>query len=222
MPTKHIDAAQWDRIEAMTVDLVREKNVPIKEGDVLKEVIATGLETLSGMNVNGLIDRFTYRARHSAILMSKLKPSGTATTQLSAPTAATAAALLEDSTAFIVCVYGNTNSGRSTFASALADTLNAANGLTVNLYDDASATEIRQAWADYETGRGAVVVVHQNSQIEAINTLYSTHRSILNLEDTPELSIDSGIPLALNTSLLKATMRSRPESIDSAELKDEQ
>lgn len=218
MPTKHIDAAQWSVIEAMTVELTQQTNVPVKEGDVLKEVIAAGLNSLTA---KGLGERFAFQPRHSAVIMSKLDPSGTATTSLNAPTAATTAALLEDSAGFIVCVYGKTNSGRSTFARALYDELSAAQRITVNLYDDAGAEAISQGWIDYNDGKGAIIVLHAPDQMQALDRLYSTHRSVLILEEGAEIALNSGSGTALDTSLLKATMRSAPERIAVGDLKKE-
>ncbi|MBY5246600.1 hypothetical protein [Klebsiella quasipneumoniae] len=217
MPTKHIDAAQWSAIETMAVELTQQTNAPVKEGDVLKEVIAAGLNALS---VKGLGDRFAFQPRHSAVIMSKLNPSGTATTNLTAPTAATTAALLEDSAGFIVCVYGKTNSGRSTFAQALYDELSAAQRLTVNLYDDAGAEAISQGWADYNDGKGAIIVLYAAGQMQALDGLYSTHRSVLILEDCAEIALNAGS--ALDTSLLRATMRSAPERMPVREQEEDE
>lgn len=217
MPTKHIDAAQWSAIETMTVELTQQTNAPVKEGDVLKEVIAAGLNALT---VNELGERFAFQPRHRAVIMSKLNPSGTTTTHLTAPTAATAAALLNDSAGFIVCVYGKTNSGRSTFAQALYDELSATQRLTVNLYDDAGAEAISQAWADYNDSKGAIIVLHAASQMQALDGLYSTHRSVLVLKEGAEIALNAGIATGLDTSLLRATMRSAPERMVVGELKE--
>ncbi|MEN4536735.1 hypothetical protein [Pantoea agglomerans] len=219
MPTKHIDAAQWSAIETMTVELTQQTNAPVKEGDVLKEVIAAGLNALS---VKGLGDRFAFQPRHSAVIMSKLDPSGTATMHLTAPTAAAAAALLEDSAGFIVCVYGKTNSGRSTFAQALYGELSAAQLLTVNLYDDAGAEAISQGWADYNDGKGAIIVLHAAGQMQALDGLYSTHRSVLVHEEGAEIALNAGSGTTLDTSLLRATMRNAPERMPVGKLKEDE
>jgi len=219
MPTKHIDAAQWSAIETMTVELTQQTNAPVKEGDVLKEVIAAGLNALS---VKGLGDRFAFQPRHSAVIMSKLDPSGTTTTNLTAPTAAAAAAMLEDSAGFIVCVYGKTNSGRSTFAQALYDELSAAQRLTVNLYDDAGAEAISQGWADYSDGKGAIIVLHAAGQMQALDRLYSTHRSVLVIEEGEEIALKEFSGTALDVSLIRATMRSAPERMTIGELKEKE
>lgn len=207
MPTKHIDATQWATIEAMTLELARQKNATIKEGDVLKEVIAAGLEVL---NFKGLSDRFEFQARYNAIIMCKLHHGGTASTSITVPSVATTAALLDGNEGFIVCVYGNTNTGRSTFAQALYDELNGADGRTVNLYDDADHDAIRHGWADYKGGKGAIVVLQAGSQIKAMDGLYSTHRAMLILEEGREIPLESSEPVALDTSLLRATNRSEP------------
>ena len=55
--------------------------------------------------------------------------------------------------------------------------------LTVNLYDDADAEAINQGWASYNTGRGVIIVLHAASQVQALDKLYSTHRSVLILEE---------------------------------------
>ena len=186
MPTKHIDAAQWSVIEAMTVELTQQTYVPVKEGDVLKEIIAAGL---NAVNVTGLGDRFAFQPRHSAVIMSKLSPGGTTTTHLTAPIAGTAAALLEESAGFIVCVYGKTNTGRSTFAQALYNGLTTAKRLKVNLDDDADTAAVSRGWADYHSGRGAIVVLHAAGQMQALDGLYSKHCSILTLEEGAEIPL---------------------------------
>lgn len=219
MPTKHIDAAQWSAIETMTVELIQQTNAPVKEGDVLKEVIAAGLNALS---VKGLSERFAFQPRHSAVIMSKLSPSGTATTNLTAPTAATTAALLEDSAGFIVCVYGKTNSGRSTFAQALCDELSTAKRLTVNLYDDAGAEAISQGWADYNNGKGAIIVLHAAGQMQALDGLYSTHRSVPVIEEGEEIVLKAYSGTDLDMSLIRATMRRAPERMTIGELKEKE
>jgi Flp pilus assembly CpaF family ATPase len=154
--------------------------------------------------------------------MSKLNPSGTATTNLTAPTAATVAALLEDSAGFIVCVYGKTNSGRSTFAQTLYGELSAAQLITVNLYDDAGAEAISQGWADYNDGKGAIIVLHAAGQMQALDGLYSTHRSVLVHEEGAEIALNAGSGTILDTSLLRATMRSAPERMPVGELKEDE
>ena len=56
VPTKHIEAKLWDRVEQRTVDAVTELGVPLKDTEVLQYVLIVGLATIQNAHIAVLHD----------------------------------------------------------------------------------------------------------------------------------------------------------------------
>ncbi|ARJ44417.1 hypothetical protein B1H58_20590 (plasmid) [Pantoea alhagi] len=176
MPTKHIDAGQWASIEALTIDLIKKRNTLIKEGDVLKDVIAAGLAATS---VETLSQKYAYCPRYGVFIHGrKNNESVYYHWNSDAPAAGTVAGWLEEAgaTEFIVCVYGKAHSGRTTFATQLLTELRT-RGCDTEYFDDMDDdADMAQAWRFYLSGKSAIVVVDAADYHPATERLFYHHQ----------------------------------------------
>lgn len=194
MPTKHIDAEQWAQIEALTVELTQERNTPIKEGEVLKTVIAAGLEATS---IELLKSNFAFNPRYGVFIVRKGEQEQDEETTLNHPWTHTPteseklADLLAEGgdSPFIVCVYGKTNTGRTTFATKLYKELNG-RGRDTEYFDDSDRSDIAQAWRLYRTGKSVIIVLHAPDYLRAGEMLYSQHIIFRNVDSDERLTFD--------------------------------
>ncbi|WP_258086609.1 hypothetical protein [Xenorhabdus bovienii] len=186
MPTKHIDSEQWSKIEAMTVDLIDEKKAIIKEGDVLKAVIARGLASIT---LPELSAQFDYQPRFSVIMHTTVNENMTGLSCFDSPTVNDLVSVMEKDEAFILCVYGKKNTGRSTFAEGVMNALKAKKKISgVRFYDDAVEADITEAWKDHNAGAaGVIVVLYADDQLEATNQFYMVKSRLWNLDEVTEL-----------------------------------
>lgn len=176
MPTKHIDAGQWASIEALTIDLVKKRNILVKEGDVLKEVIAAGLAATS---VETLSQKYAYCPRYRVFIHGrKNNESVYYHWNSDVPAAGTVAGWLEEAgpTEFIVCVYGKANSGRTTFATQLLTELRTRGSDTQYFDDMDDDTDMAKAWHLYLNGKSAIVVVDAADYLPATERLFYHHQ----------------------------------------------
>ncbi|EIL8169170.1 hypothetical protein LMD66_004684, partial [Salmonella enterica] len=69
MPTKHIDAAQWEQIEELTLELSRQRNQIVKESEVMKIIIDNGLSKTTKEEIAAQLD---YKPSCNVIIMYKI------------------------------------------------------------------------------------------------------------------------------------------------------
>ncbi|XRZ02059.1 hypothetical protein ACP179_01925 (plasmid) [Xenorhabdus stockiae] len=213
MPTKHIDNEQWSRIEVMTVDLIHEKKAIIKESDVLKAVIAKGLETITLLELSA---QFDYKPRFSVIMVNRIDGYTECSGHFDSPSISDVMCKLESNNPFILCVYGKKSTGRSTFAETMANELKIKRSNTdgVKIYDDAGEADIVKAWQDYAAGGRVILVLYARDQLEATNQFHLVNRigSMWSIEEPTEVYL-SDLPKATSSEfhdLISSTMRKPP------------
>lgn len=177
MPSKHIDAAQWEKIEELALELTRTKNRIIKEGDVLKLVIEAGLK---GINAETISHHFDFQCRYSAFLHFEV---GEASLDISLdkPDVKDVIENLYPGLPFVLTVFGNTNTGKSTFINQVAAALVKKYNITV--YDDADTLEncdtgisdIVRAWQNYKAGNSSIIAIHASTPDAALKKVALAH-----------------------------------------------
>lgn len=194
MPSKHIDAAQWDKIEEIALELTRTKNRMIKEGDVLKLVIEAGLKELTS---ESLTDRFEYQPRYNAFLHFEVGEASLSI-NLEKPGLEDVIESIHPGIPFVLTVYGNTNSGKTTFINEVVSSLKTKYDISV--YDDAdlpdnSDSEINgivKAWQNYKAGNSSIIGLHASTSDVALKKVSQSFggRSIA-IEKPDELMLSS-------------------------------
>lgn len=182
MPTKHIDAAQWDEIEQLTVELTKLTNKPVKESEVLKLVLQRGL---TGITEIEIAEQLWYKPLYNALLYVRT-PECTVSTHLERPTVNDVIEKITEDAHFLLCVYGKTNTGKSTFVKSLID---ACPLLDIAVYDESALSvqeKVEQAYRDYASGKSAVVVVYAVDQIGATNLLFPPEKRMFTIEEPVE------------------------------------
>jgi hypothetical protein len=187
MPTKHIDAAQWDEIEQLTVELTKLTNQPVKESEVLKLILKRGLTDISEIEIAIQLE---YKPRYNALLYVTT-PECSVSTHFERPTVNDVIDKLTEDSHFLLCVYGKTNTGKSTFVNRLID---ACPLLNIAVYDEAELTDtdqvkVEKAFRDYASGKSAVVVVYAADQIGATNVLFPPEKRMFTIEEPEECSL---------------------------------
>lgn len=170
MPSKHIDAAQWDKIEEIALELTRTKNRMIKEGDVLKLVIEAGLK---GLTSEALSDHFEYQPRYNAFLHFEVGEASLSI-NLEKPELEDVIESIYPDIPFVLTVYGNTNSGKTTFINDVVASLKTKYNISV--YDDADVHDnsdagisgIVKAWQNYKAGNSSIIGLHASTSDAAL------------------------------------------------------
>ncbi|EKQ8286759.1 hypothetical protein P6Y92_004791 [Salmonella enterica] len=158
MPTKHIDDDSWAIIEEMAVEVTRRANKPVKEADILRLALKHGLRTLPPDLLDALATfNPTYRVLHLAQnfgLHEYLSPD--------------ADDYLHDFKVpggVMACVWGQTCSGKSTFAESLKHMLEKTNFMADLYYHDEvrNTGELKAALSAFIQGRKVIITTHGNN-----------------------------------------------------------
>lgn len=169
MPTKHIDATQWEQIEELTLELTKLTNQVVKESEVLKIIINRGLTNYTEIEI---AMQLTYKPRYNVILYARYSDEARLSTLLERPLVKDALEVISDDAPFMMCVYGKTNTGKSLFAENIANAL-AEREITV--YDESHppyTEQVKNAWRDYYSGKSAVLVIHAVDLLSAMNIIF--------------------------------------------------
>jgi len=177
MPSKHIDAIQWKKIEEITLELTRTKNRMIKEGDVLKLIIEAGLK---GIDTEAISHHFDFQPRYNAFLHFEVGDASLALS-LDKPAIEDVIESLYPGLPFVLTVYGNTNTGKSTFINELTAALDKSYDITV--YDNADSGEnveigksdIVRAWKNYKAGNSSIIGIHASTPDAALKKIVRAH-----------------------------------------------
>ena len=188
MPTKHIDAAQWDQIEQLTLELTKLTNQVVKESEVLKIIINRGLTNYTETEVAMQLE---YKPRYNVIVYVRYSDDTWMSKQLERPLVKDALEVISDGAPFMMCVYGKTNTGRSHFAKNVA---NALPNREINVYDESHlhySDQVKNAWKDYHSGKSAVLVVYAADQLAAMNILFPPEERKFTIEEPHEVMFNT-------------------------------
>jgi len=180
MPTKHIDAAQWEQIEELTLELTKLTNQVVKESEVLKIIINRGLTNYTEIEV---AMQLAYKPRYNVILYVRYSDNAWISTQMERPLVNDALEVISDNAQFMMCVYGKTNTGKSLFAENIA---NALPDREITVYDESHppySEQVKNAWRDYHSGKSAVLVVNAADQLAAMNILFPPDERKFTIEE---------------------------------------
>lgn len=181
MPTKHIDAAQWEQIEELTLELSKQRNQIVKESEVLKIIIDNGLSKTTKEEIAAQLD---YKPSCNVIIMYKIN----GTPVIESMTKPTVMEVINRSPCIprMIFIYGNTCSGRSTFIEKLKEQWNI---ITYDNLRDPERDIINHAKWNYENGNSVAVVIHASNQMEAMNKIISKEERMLRLGEVYEHNV---------------------------------
>ncbi|MCE6966309.1 hypothetical protein K6W81_20885 [Enterobacter sp. MW07] len=184
MPTKHIDAAQWEQIEELTLELTKLTNQVVKESEVLKIIINRGLTNYTETEI---AMQLAYKPRYNVILYVRYSDEARLSTQLERPLVKDALEVISDDVPFMMCVYGKTNTGKSLFAENIA---NALPEREITVYDESHppySEQVKNAWRDYYSGKSAVLVIHAVDLLSSMNILFPLEERKFTIEEPSEI-----------------------------------
>lgn len=175
MPTKHIDAAQWEQIEQITLELTRQRNQIVKESEVLKIIIDSGLSKTTKEEITAQLE---YKPSCKVIMIHKVnginivesfnKPT---VMELINPTYRT------PGNPCMIFVYGKTDSGRSTFIKKLKEQWDI---ITYDNMIDPERDVINHAKENYDNGNSVAVVIYAANQVEAMRKIFPEEERVWN------------------------------------------
>ena len=174
MPTKHIDAAQWEQIEEITLELTKQRNQIVKESEVLKIIIDNGLSKTTKEEITAQLE---YKPSCKVIMIYKMNGLNIVES-FNKPTVME----LINSTyrtpgnPCMIIIYGKTDSGRSTFIEKLKEQWNI---ITYDNLPDPERDIISHAKWNYDNGNSVAVVIYASSQMEAMNKIFPKEERIL-------------------------------------------
>lgn len=187
MPTKHIDAGQWRKIEDLTLVVTRLNNNSVREGEMLKYIIERGLSGITAQQVSG---HFVFQPRVNVVLIQSSASHSTITAHYERPTPDELLDVLDTARPYILCLYGKTGTGRSTLARQLTEKV-AGGGTETVVFDDAGEAEVAAAWQDFRAGRRAVVVLAADNLMNANNQLFQLQSRTESTGEPPTLHVSA-------------------------------
>lgn len=179
MPTKHIDAAQWEHIEELTLELTRQRNQIVKESEVMKIIIDSGLSKTTKEEISRQLD---YKPSCSVIIMYKI--NGTSVIEnIAKPTVMELINSRTPGNPCMIFIYGKTCSGRSTFIEKLKEQWDI---ITYDNLPDSERDIISHARGNYENGNSVAVVIHASNQVAAMKKIFPEEERMLKIGEVFE------------------------------------
>lgn len=178
MPTKHIDAAQWEQIEELTLELSIQRNQIVKESEVMKIIIDNGLSKTTKEEIAAQLD---YKPSCNVIIMYKINGIPV----IESMTKPTVMEVINRSPGIprMIFIYGKTCSGRSTFVEKLKEQWDI---ITYDNLPDPESDIISHAKCHYENGNSVAVVIYASNQMEAMNKIIPKEERMLRLGESYE------------------------------------
>ena len=183
MPTKHIDAAQWEQIEELTLEFSKQRNQIVKESEVLKIIIDNRLSKTTKEEIAAQLD---YKPSCNVIIMYKIN----GTPVIESMTKPTVMEVINRKRSpcipCMIFIYGKTDSGRSTFIKKLKEQWDI---ITYDNLPDPEPDIISHAKWNYENGNSVAVVIYASNQMEAMNKIIPKEERMLRLGEVYEHNV---------------------------------
>jgi hypothetical protein len=225
MPGVQIDHEQWSKIESIVHELNQRNNQNYDKEQVLKFVIARGLH---GLTPEMIVDNEQFQRRHNAVLHFK-HGEAEVFVHMEKPDVAEVLSRLTPGRAFMLVVYGEANTGKTTFIRDLADAMEgrwdiimadgnldadftafsgAHPGLIIR--DDADQEIIDAAWQDYSNNCGVILATVAPDLAAVTRRLYGSGRQGMAIEQFPASASGEPDNLRLSEETRERIIRNNP------------